>query len=505
MSTPRVACGISILERVGDRLDQVSRPAVVAGLGALFVVSRIGFHLAGVRFDDAGLDWYYQILDPVLLRGDLARSLYYLHAQPPGFNLFLGLTLKIFDGSERTVFAVVYGLLGFIACLGTLVLARGLGVRRVLALPLAALMMICPSLVIYENWLFYDLPVMTMLAVAAMALQRWSMGLQRRWLVVFAVALAAICLTRSFFHLGYLVLIGLCLTAAAAEQRRRVAVAILIALSLTSSLYIKNQVVFGKFAGSTWLGMTLSETTRYGLSEADRRTLVENQIISEISLLWPFTPLEQFPQSYQGTGGFDSIPVLTDPTKSTGKPNFNHIAYIRIADQYATDALALVHHRPQAYLTALAKAWYHYLRPASRENLVAENRAALGWYDSAWNAVCYGRVPLPFRINHKQAEVFILLALGLVTAIVTAIFALYSKRPRASWITPPRRLVIWFMFVTIVYVTVVGTLLESGENFRFRFYVGPFYLCFFGMAIEAAVRWRCGPVVPIPDQSTGPK
>ncbi len=498
-------CGASWLEGIADRLDRTGRRTIVAGLVVLYVASRIGFHLAGVRFDDGSLQWFYQILDPELLRKNLAQSVFYQHCQPPAFNVFLGLTLKLFGESARTAFTVLYGLMAFAACLGTLTLLRGLGVRRLIALPLVCLMMICPTLVIYENWLFYDLPVLVMLVAAAVGLQQWSGSLKLRWLGVFVVALAAICLTRSFFHLAYLAMIGGCLTVVAAGHRRRLALAVLVAFAATSTLYAKNLVVFGKFAGSTWLGMTLSEMTTYGLSQTERQMLVDGGAISEISLLWPFTPLDEFPREYRTTAGFDGIEVLTEPFKSTGKPNYNHVAYIGIADQYFKDAIALVRHRPRAYLTALAKAWYHYLRPASRENLVADNRAALGWYDDGWNTVFYGHVPLPYRMNRKQAEVFVLLAVGLVTGFATAVFLAVSRRARAQWMTPQRRIVLWFMLLTVVYVTIVGTLLESGENFRFRFYVGPFYLCFFAMAMEAAFRPRYGPEGPNPNQSAGPK
>ncbi len=58
------------------------RPLVI--LVGLFVASRLIAWTAGVRFDDSTLTWYWQFLDVELLRQDLARSLWYLHAQPPG-------------------------------------------------------------------------------------------------------------------------------------------------------------------------------------------------------------------------------------------------------------------------------------------------------------------------------------------------------------------------------------------------------------------------------------
>jgi hypothetical protein len=75
---------------------RVATPRVFLGRGrttfivAVFAVSRCAYLLAGVRFN-ANESWLsYQLLPPDLLRHDLLRSLYFLHTQPPGFNLIVG-------------------------------------------------------------------------------------------------------------------------------------------------------------------------------------------------------------------------------------------------------------------------------------------------------------------------------------------------------------------------------------------------------------------------------
>jgi hypothetical protein len=67
-------------------------------LTAAFVISRIAYYRAGVRFDLSPLFGYWQYVDLDLLRHDLVRSVYYLHSQPPLFNLYLGLVVKVFGG-----------------------------------------------------------------------------------------------------------------------------------------------------------------------------------------------------------------------------------------------------------------------------------------------------------------------------------------------------------------------------------------------------------------------
>ncbi len=67
--------------------------AVIVGLA--FVLSSIWYSARGIRFDISTLPYFDQLLDPILLRTRLWQSLYYLHGQPPLFNLLAGVALKL--------------------------------------------------------------------------------------------------------------------------------------------------------------------------------------------------------------------------------------------------------------------------------------------------------------------------------------------------------------------------------------------------------------------------
>ncbi|HET7523739.1 MAG TPA: hypothetical protein VFJ79_06310, partial [Acidimicrobiales bacterium] len=66
------------------------------GVTTAFVVSRVAYMAAGVRFDASALhpatatQVQWQLLPLGLLRHDLGRSLWNLHSQPPLYNLFCG-------------------------------------------------------------------------------------------------------------------------------------------------------------------------------------------------------------------------------------------------------------------------------------------------------------------------------------------------------------------------------------------------------------------------------
>ena len=75
----------------------VSRLVNPAGIVALsFIASRSLYYYLGVRFDATILFYAEQFLDVNLLQARLTESIFYLHCQPPLFNLFLGAVLKVF-------------------------------------------------------------------------------------------------------------------------------------------------------------------------------------------------------------------------------------------------------------------------------------------------------------------------------------------------------------------------------------------------------------------------
>jgi len=95
-------------------------------LAALFAVSRVVFRLVGVRFSTDQLHIAIQYLDPELLRHHLAQSVWYLHTQPPLYNLYLGTVLKLFSGHEGLAFHAVHLALGLAFCLALYLLLVGL-------------------------------------------------------------------------------------------------------------------------------------------------------------------------------------------------------------------------------------------------------------------------------------------------------------------------------------------------------------------------------------------
>ena len=156
----------SARNRPATSVHAVPLAVIVAG----FVVSRMGYYLAGVRFDADPLGRFWQFIDPELLRDRLFESLLYLHAQPPLFNLYLGVVIKLFPEHASVAFAASYLALGVTLAVTLYLLMAWMGVERLLAAALTLLFVVGPATVLYENWLFYTYPVTVLLCGAAVAL-----------------------------------------------------------------------------------------------------------------------------------------------------------------------------------------------------------------------------------------------------------------------------------------------------------------------------------------------
>lgn len=483
----------------GTRLELLS----VGGLLAAFTVARVLYHLAGVRFDATPLVAYWQYLDPVLLRTDLWRSLWHLHSQPPLYNLFLGVMLKLLPGSE-TGFAVVGVCLGGLVVLITYLLARRLGAGRVPALAGAGLYAVSPTLVLYENWLHYTLPVVALLLGGAFVLERAVATRRAGWFALFGTSLAAVCLTMSFFHALFTVLVGLAVAWGAwtgeldtrAGERgtragRRAALAAGVALAVVLGWYSKNLVQFGTFSSSTWLGMSLARMTHTFVPRAERESLAQAGRVSPLAVVAPFSPLEAYAARLPSTPA-TGIEALDQSRRSTGASNFNNLAYVGISRLYARDALWLARHRPAAYLRSLLDANLIFFMPATAFGQLGESRRRARWAINAAE-VLQGR--LMFHIDpglqrtdlvafyrQKVMNCGLVLPLLYLGALVAALALTLRWRRRM----PARAATFAYIAVVLGYVWLAGTFLEVGENMRFRSLTDPLVLLVLAVALTQA-------------------
>ncbi len=456
------------------------------------LAARLGYGMLGVRFDSRPLDWFMQYIDPALLRDRLAESLWYLHSQPPGFNLFLGLVLKWSAGQEATTFNAVYALLAALLCWAVFALQRRLGAGRPVALVVTLVLATSPGLALYSNWLFHSLPVAVLLVLAALGAERFAeKGRASEALLCFA-ALGAVCLLHALFHLIFLLGAVAGVVWLSPGRRRAVLLGSALPVLVVAGVYAKNLAVFGRFTASTWTGMNLWATTGMYVPPPVRERLVQDGRMSEAALVDRFETVDAYPAAWQGQSPA-CVPVLTESRRTTGFPNFNHHAYIAIGEHYLRDAVAAVRFHPMGLVKGLAKAWFCYFKSPTDYVLLEPNRDRVAVLNCAYDMLLAGRLPFDFGrlgLVPLRSERGHFLGLLLLVGLPLVWMVGAARLRRGTGLPRSQRLVLVLILATIAWVALTGNTLEAGENQRFRFSTDPLSLVLLGLFIQRCLDRR---------------
>lgn len=455
-----------------------------------FIIFRLYFFYIGIFFDASPLSWYWQFIDPYLLKNHLIQSCYYLHIQPPLFNCFLGIVLKMFPNHEVYAFALIYCFQGLMLAVSIYLIMIRLGISRKLSFTFTLLFSISPSSILYENWLFYDYSLAVLLCLSALSLSKFIIGMKLRDGLYFFGTLSMIVMIRSLFHILWFIFFLGILVYVNRQNWKKIVFAAFVPFILIFLLYMKNLCVFGSFNSSSWLGMSLARMTTAQISENERKLFAKEGKISSISMIQPFSDLEQYQGdliSFENTG----IPVLDQAVKSTGINNFNNLAYIDISKQYLKDAVFVLTAHPGTYLKTVLNSIRTYVRPSSDYFLFnSHNRQTLHKFETIYNRVVYGKWLNNDVLSLRNASFIrrllnkpIFLITAFVIGIVYGFFLILQSLLKVAG-DRPFLITVFFMWINIIYVTIVGNCLEYGENNRFRFMIDPFLFILMGLFLD---------------------
>jgi hypothetical protein len=476
----------------------MKEPTLYLRLAIVFGLSRLGYYLLGVRFDARPVLHYYQFIDPELLKHRLFESLFHLHIQPPGWNLYTGAVLKFFPASYPTVFHIIHLVLGLGICWATYYLMRVCGVSRWLAFALAIWFTISPGVVLFENYMLYEYLVSFLLVVAAVALVHFVREARSIWAAISFVALLGLVLVRNLFHLAYFVVIMAALVFLSRTHRRTVLFCGALPLLVIIGLYAKNWILFGSFSGSTWMGMNMDVITAHQLTGEESAGFVSRGVISPVSLLDLGSPLDLY-RPYIEMPARTGIPVLDDCVTSNGATNFNCLAFLQVQRIYTRDGFALLRSYPVVYLRSVEAAWFSYFLPAGDFPFFDLNRPKIHAMDRFWNIVFFGQ----FKEASDRKELRRLAAQGARTSLLlyTGVFLMLGLPALWLWsiyylvtgvrrktIDRPAAILIGFLLLNITYLTAIANFLSSFENNRYRFPIDAFYVVLLGVALERL--WR---------------
>lgn len=351
---------------------------------------------------------------------------------------------------------------------------------------------------LYENWLMYDFPAATLLAAAALALYQFVQTRNSGWGALFFMLLAALLLTRSLFHLGWMLLVTALLAAALNGRRRQVLTVAAVPVLIVAAWYGKNFYYFGNFSSSSWLGLGLSNISTLLVTKEELAPMVRSGALSKYALISRY---ENLPDLFAGDASATGIPVLDQIKKSSGKHNFNNVHIVEIDRHYKADAITVARRFPASYVVGLFISNRLFFSPTSM-NLYfrSTNRSAALPMERIFNPILYATgatnrgIEQPhFGFSGKYIiEENTSLPLILLWIVVLGWGYLQSRR---GMLTPTRptnayAIVIGFVTLTAVYVYAIGTTVELGENYRYRFLVEPLFLVLSATAATQVVRSR---------------
>jgi hypothetical protein len=448
------------------------------GLTAVFVATRVAYAIVGVRFDTAvPLRKYMHFVDVRLLQDDLWTSVWHLHSQPPLFNLFLGAVLHL-PGSEAAWFQSLYLGMGVALMLTMFLLMRELGVSVWPAFTATAVFIALPATVLYESYLFYTYPVALLLVAGGLFLVRYLRSRRTLYGVLFFSAVAALVLTRSTYHLVWLLVVAgvLLLT----RPRWRVVLVSLLPVALAVSWYAKTWVEFGSASGSSWVGMNLAKVALQQAPPEEIAELVRRGDLSRQALILPFTA----PEAYRPFPPRSGVAVLDERRKTGGEINYNHRIYVDVSDRYFDDAVRFIRSDPWEYVRLIQYSFRFFWLPTDDFVVLEPNRRHIDGLDRFVNRFVFlqpssyfspelrgytrpvsAHAPGATQLAWGAVSIY----LGACIATVAAAWAL-TRRVRSNL---PAAVAILFLGVTVFYVTVVSNALELGENNRFRFETDP--------------------------------
>jgi hypothetical protein len=449
-------------------------PLVITGI---FFVSRIAFFAAGVRFDMGaitGPESYWQVLDLHQLQHNLVQSIWYLQSQPPLFNTFTGMILHLPAGMRGPVLVISSLALGLALALSCYYLCLELRLPHWLSLLLTVLVVLDPATVLYENWYFYSFPTAVVITFCALCVARYVRTKSSMWGLRFFGSLMTIVLLNSTFQWIWLVVATAVVFVVFTHRWKSVLIVASVPIALVSVWYVKNAVIFQTYTTSSWIGMNLANVTLVHANPGQFAKLLSEKKLSPLAVEGPFAELSAYGHALTAHGA-TGVVVLDQRTKSDGSVNFNNINYINISNLYLHDDLVYIKAYPASYVHEVVSATELFFQPQEQYVYLGPNANRISGYLVPYNlfvdlqAHTSNFAPPAGKVRHLSWEQMSMSAV-LIYALATLVapFAIWRQRRDL-----PFAITLAFIWMSTVYVFVITSLGEFGENMRFRYDLGP--------------------------------
>lgn len=432
----------------------------------LFLISRIIIRVIGIEMDYQALyrNWQYLAVDT--LHHNLLKGVWYDHTQPPLFNLLLGVILKISGSTAPLVFSLLFKSITLLNTFLLLRLLKGNAKHKNIPLLFSLIYLLSPATMLFENELFYTSFITLLLLLSCNYLVTYQVTGKPGKLLGFFLPLVLICLTRSMYHLAWLLIPWLFLFVSSRKQKyaRKALLTGLLFIAVACGWYIKNYIIFGSFTSSTWGGMNIARNVFHDAVISDSGQIASIEPFSKISAYKKFLPTDDPAAAFKGLNDRD----LLQEMKNDSFINEKHGGYIEISRQYMQASKQQVRDHPGAYLKNVVQSAIIFFAPATRYPVNEAQARKIKYYDLLYS------FNLSQLAEGKQ-ERRIALTLSALPKFIC--YSLVFSIIISTWI---RRRQIALLQLFIIYVTgyifTISSLFEHYENMRFRYEAEPLFL-----------------------------
>ena len=212
----------------------------------IFIFSRIIYYnYFDISFDSWTIDVYWQFFPKDLLKKDLINSIIFNHYQPPLLNFIVGLSMKITD-SYIIVLQYFYIIIGFFSFFLIYLILKKFKFSEKFSLIITIILMIFPTTILYENHLYKEYLTFFFLILLFYKTFDEKKEYDYKDILLISVSLSLLCLTRETFHIfwGFIFIYFIQKNLSFSKK----IYLILIFTLIVSPFYLKNLILFNKFA-----------------------------------------------------------------------------------------------------------------------------------------------------------------------------------------------------------------------------------------------------------------
>jgi len=440
-------------------------------IAAVFVLSRAIIYFLGVEFNYN--KHLYQLLDFELLKDNFFQSLIYLHSQPPLFNFLFGLGEIIFNVFSKYFFNLIYLLIGLLSAFLSFSILIKLNINRIFSLFLILFYVITPAVLLYENWFFYTYIIVFLMIFATYNLLCFLEDEKYKHLNYYFLSLSLIALTSAFFHIIWLLIVISVPIILRWQNRTRIVKHAIIPILIVLSLYLKNLIIFNEFSASSWFGLNFARITVKFIDKDKKNELISRGILTQASKFNGFPKkddIEKIKEIYPDIKK-SGIKVLDQEIKRNGQINFNNKIFIKLSKDALRDVIYIIRNYFTSYLRGISEAIFLYFKSPTDYIFLKNNRENLFYYNKFFDSFLYGS-----SLFTKTGYVSIVL----YPSIIILSFLVFYKEKNLLI-----RSFIIFSLINILYVFSVSSLLEYGENNRFRFYTEIYFFMLLALVISS--------------------